>query len=309
MKINTIFLVWAFSVVLVWESSYTQTNLNTLTVLPFKDSSVESKYKNFVNGIPDMLMTDLGHSEKIKLVERLQIDKALKHFKIEQSGLINEETAIQIGQWLGAKWILLGNFSAIGEMIRIDCRIIDVKEGTLLKSAKMEGKTIELFSIVDGLASKILDAFTGEMIEFRLKEPKVLLDRVYEFDWPTGRDYWRLTSSGNAPQQHVATFPDYRLVLVFYQGPAAACFYLFLDLEKKRERGVYAGPTVREHEGILPVIGFEESNSFPHEGKIIKLWAKVLDMRTQMVPYNNEKVKGLSWMKWQAKIIIEEPPK
>ena len=49
-----------------------------------------------------MLITTLARSHKIIIVERLQIEKALQTLALEQSGLIKEETAVKVGQWIGA---------------------------------------------------------------------------------------------------------------------------------------------------------------------------------------------------------------
>ena len=130
-----------------------------IAILPFKDSSIDRNYSNFVQSMPDMIMTNLAKSRNIILVERNQIDKALEHFAIEMSGLIDDKNAIQIGNWLGANKIILGNFIAIGKDVRIDVRVVDIKYGIITKTTNISGKVDELFKIIDDLSLKIYDLF------------------------------------------------------------------------------------------------------------------------------------------------------
>ncbi len=154
-----------------------------IAVLYFKDTSMNRSYSNFVEGLPDMLMTDLGQSDVITLVERLQINEAIRNFEIERSGYIDESTAIKVGKWLGTDAIILGNFSSIGGNARIDARVVDIESGTLIKSAKVQGKTDELYDLVDLLAEEILRILTGETKLFR-EVKKMLVDRVFTLKFP-----------------------------------------------------------------------------------------------------------------------------
>ena len=42
-------------------------------------------------------MTNLGNSKEFTIAERNQIDSAIRHFQTEQSELINDATAVEIG--------------------------------------------------------------------------------------------------------------------------------------------------------------------------------------------------------------------
>ena len=108
-----------------------------------------------------MIMTNLGNSKKITIVERVQIDSAIQHFQTEQSELINDATAVEIGQWIGANAIIIGNYIQEGGQFRIDAYVVDVKSGTLINSAKVQGLSYEIFDLVDNLSEEILALLTG----------------------------------------------------------------------------------------------------------------------------------------------------
>ena len=106
-------------------------------------------------------MTNLGNSKKIIIVERVQIDSAIQHFQTEQSELINDSTAVEIGQWIGANAIIIGNYVQVDGQVRIDARVVDVKLGTSINSAKVQGLSYEIIDLVDNLSEEILALLTG----------------------------------------------------------------------------------------------------------------------------------------------------
>jgi TolB-like protein len=68
-----------------------------------------------------------------KIVERSQVDKILKEFKIQQTGMISDASAMQIGKGLGAKYIVVGSVAGITKPgyqnpgLKINGRLINVE--------------------------------------------------------------------------------------------------------------------------------------------------------------------------------------
>ena len=149
-----------------------------VAVLPF--NTAPASKKEIGKSISEMLVTNLGKSKNLILVERLQVAKAYDNFRLEMTGLIDESTAVKVGQWLGATKVIVGNYTQIGRKVGLDSRIIDVKTGTLTESEKVEGKCEEIFDLVDKLASNLLSSFTRERIIFRDVEV-ILKNRIITF--------------------------------------------------------------------------------------------------------------------------------
>ena len=136
----------------------------TAAILPFKNSA-GTKYEGFVRGLPDMLATSLGQSKKISVIERVQVKKAVDNFKLEKTDIIDQNTAIQMGQWLGANYIVLGSFTEFAGAFRIDARLIDVKTGKFLEGQAVKASENDVLNAIDRLGAMIIHAFTGEKIE------------------------------------------------------------------------------------------------------------------------------------------------
>lgn len=160
--------------------SFTQ---ERLAVFPFKDTSIEDKDTPIVDGIPDMLTSRLAKSQKITLIERTQIDKALLNFKIETSGVVAETTAVEIGQWLGATAIVVGNFTKLVDKISLDARIIDIKTGAVSAAFGVEGSEPDLINMIDDLASGLLKIYIGEQIVGNGTKG-IVFERVYSINLP-----------------------------------------------------------------------------------------------------------------------------
>ena len=135
-----------------------------VAVLYFENHTSE-KYESFVHGIADMLITSLGQSAKLTLIERVQIDRAMANFHIELNGPIDTETAVEVGAWLGADAVVLGSFVAFGETYRIDARLIDAQTGELLIAQNVRGPEENVIAMVDQLGLKLVESVDDRRTE------------------------------------------------------------------------------------------------------------------------------------------------
>lgn len=78
------------------------------------------------------------------VVERAQLDKALKELKIQGSGLVDPESAKRIGQLTGCDTILLGSISDRGQFVVINARLIDTASGRSIVAERVEMRKIPL---------------------------------------------------------------------------------------------------------------------------------------------------------------------
>jgi TolB-like protein len=73
-----------------------------------------------------------------RAIERAQIEEILAEQDFQLTGCTSDECAVQIGQLLGAQFILAGTFGKLGETYSIDLRIIDVETGSILRTASYD---------------------------------------------------------------------------------------------------------------------------------------------------------------------------
>jgi curli biogenesis system outer membrane secretion channel CsgG len=77
----------------------------------------------------------LGQAGRYKVVERQQLIKALEELNIGSSELADAQTRLRLGGMLGARQMVFGAFQAVGPMLRLDLRRVDVASGRILSTA------------------------------------------------------------------------------------------------------------------------------------------------------------------------------
>lgn len=100
----------------------------TLAVLPFFNNS-ETAGPDIRIALADMAVNRLLKQERFKLIERSRIELVLKEQGLQQTGVVDERTAVRLGKLLGASALLIGSFIESKEKIRVDARIVAVESG------------------------------------------------------------------------------------------------------------------------------------------------------------------------------------
>ena len=84
------------------------------------------------------LSTAIGDDGRFKLVERGQLNEAIKSLKLDQSGLIDSATAKKLGKMVSADFVLIGSISDRGNFAVINARMIDAETGEMKYPASVE---------------------------------------------------------------------------------------------------------------------------------------------------------------------------
>ncbi|MBL8026234.1 MAG: hypothetical protein JNL74_07475 [Fibrobacteres bacterium] len=132
----------------------------TVGVLPFTNNSLTNKesLQPLAVGLSDMMATELGKIGSLKIVERAKLNKIVEEMALVQSGILSDDSAIQIGKLSGATMLLLGSFTMgfNGEM-RIDIRLVKVETGETVKAEEVTGKPKKLFKMIEKLSFKMAE--------------------------------------------------------------------------------------------------------------------------------------------------------
>lgn len=114
----------------------------------------------FVEGMPDMLITELMESGEVKLVERTKVQTAMKALKLETSGLTQERN-LELGKWLGVDGILFGAFNRVGEQYRLDVRAIDVQTGKINVAASASCSKQNIHDMIPEIGKQLRQKLTA----------------------------------------------------------------------------------------------------------------------------------------------------
>ncbi|MBN2509481.1 MAG: hypothetical protein JXB03_04355 [Spirochaetales bacterium] len=127
----------------------------SLAVLYFENTRNTPSDDWLSKGIADMLISDLSGCEGLVLVEREALEHVLREQTLALSGMIDEESAPQIGSMLGAGVLVYGSYFSDHGMLRIDARAVDAGSARVLCSSSATGDTGSLMALELKIAKEL----------------------------------------------------------------------------------------------------------------------------------------------------------
>ena len=168
-----------------------------LAVLPLKAEGRKGPQGNVSDTLNTVVTNAFTESSLFQLVERQRVDKLLNEGKFQNSGLVDESGAVELGRTLGVRYVVLGSY--LTELnptnnqtsITLSLRIVDVQTAAVQKSFLDSAEGPTLGRIVDKLtgtlAGKVRQGFATGTVTlqtvFREKKAEPLavdLRDVYE---------------------------------------------------------------------------------------------------------------------------------
>ncbi|MFQ6618685.1 MAG: FlgO family outer membrane protein, partial [Fidelibacterota bacterium] len=138
--------------------------MNTvIAVVDFENTGENRQLDYLERTIPEAIITNLAKLGKIDIVERARLNAALEEMQLSMSGVVDAGTASKLGKAVGASSVLLGSFVQIGEVIRINARLIDVETGKVIQAESVQGKAgEEIFNLMDQVSLNIIRKLLGK---------------------------------------------------------------------------------------------------------------------------------------------------
>jgi len=122
--------------------------------------------------ITDEFTNILVHSNSIAVIERSQLDAIGREYKMNLSGMIDVNTAVQVGKAAGLQYIIAGSITRFFQLsnqeaeVSISTRMINVQTAEIILSiseiATASNVNIAIFNAVNRLAYKMQEAISGE---------------------------------------------------------------------------------------------------------------------------------------------------
>jgi len=172
-----------------------------IAILPLSVPESRTDLKQYGVGTMDTLITALSNIPDFIMVERAQIEYVLKEQAFQDTGYVNKETAVKIGQILGAQVLVTGNIQAVGEKIRITSHFTQVQTGAIIQTAIVTGKLDEIFDLQDELAKRLISSQKIDVSPERMewvsnitKSTKSL--EAYGYYLKGREEYLKLTKAG-----------------------------------------------------------------------------------------------------------------
>jgi TolB-like protein len=88
--------------------------------------------------ISDRLRNELFNTGLFTVIERGQMQEILKEQGFQQSGCTSDQCAIEVGQILNVKYIVVGSVGLLGRIYTLSTRVIDVASGKVIATATVD---------------------------------------------------------------------------------------------------------------------------------------------------------------------------
>lgn len=118
--------------------------------------------------ISEWFITSIVKSGRFDVVERAMLQKIISEQKLATTGLIDENSASELGKILGVKVIITGSVLKLKNSIEINSRVISVESGSIIAAENIRGSTSDdLQSLVELLTKRIIRNFplTGYIVK------------------------------------------------------------------------------------------------------------------------------------------------
>jgi serine/threonine protein kinase/Tfp pilus assembly protein PilF len=141
--------------------------VTSLAILPFRNASGDSSLDWLGSSMSEMLTTDVGQSASLRTVSSDRLHQVLKDLHLDANAQLDPQTLRQLGEFSNAQTLVWGQYVKIGDQIRIDATLQDLKQqrtSTLKAEASSEK---DLLAAVDRLAQSIREnlALSPEIVK------------------------------------------------------------------------------------------------------------------------------------------------
>ena len=132
-----------------------------VAVLDF--TSPDEEEKELAIAIANTLQTKLiGLKNYTIIVRGESLEKVIEELAFQQTGVVDEKTAVEVGKQLGAKFVITGNVMKPGSFYTVNAILIDVETGTAINAASISAKEKDdVLKMVPELALKLTGATFG----------------------------------------------------------------------------------------------------------------------------------------------------
>lgn len=131
---------------------------NSVAILNFHNKTEQKRLNAMQKGLALMLITDLSKIKDIFVIERIRIQALIDEMHLDESGLIDDKTAPEVGKFLKAYYVVNGSIleGSIDEL-EVNTSVLDVPFEDLSTLPATQGNMDELFRMEKEILFSIID--------------------------------------------------------------------------------------------------------------------------------------------------------
>jgi len=133
---------------------YAQEGVPSVAVLDFDAKGIPD-YE--AETLTERLRSEIANTKAFRITDRKLLDKIINEQALQQSGCTTDECAAEVGQLLGAQYMISGSIGKLGETYTVDVKLVSVTTGAAerTKTASYKGPIAGLITEMEILAWEI----------------------------------------------------------------------------------------------------------------------------------------------------------
>ncbi len=138
---------------------------STVAVFPFVYAGTSEDYAPLGRALAAMLATDLSLTDRLTVVERLELQLLLDETALGQSALVDPATAVQPGRLVGAGEVVQGALGGDDQTVTLEAAVVGVSDqtGEVRFNVSNQGAASDLFDLEKDMAFSLYDALGVEL--------------------------------------------------------------------------------------------------------------------------------------------------
>jgi len=140
-------------------------------ILDFKD--LNEIITHFGRYLAERISVNLSNDKSIQTVDRNNIEVIISEQKLQLSGIVDENSAVNIGKITGATHIVFGTIAEFQNYVGLDLKIVNVENGTVIGGVSPR---IETTRNIATLVSTIVKSEEQQQKELEVQRQKIISD-------------------------------------------------------------------------------------------------------------------------------------
>ncbi|MGH7460223.1 MAG: tetratricopeptide repeat protein [Longimicrobiales bacterium] len=111
------------------ELSTTPPRPRTVAVFPFRVVQADSAIRPLGRALAELLVVDLSQTERLTVLERLQVQLLIDELDMSAAGLVDPRQAVRGGRMLSAERIVQGTLGGRAQALELNAAVVQVQDG------------------------------------------------------------------------------------------------------------------------------------------------------------------------------------
>ncbi len=151
-----------FSVKIVFSNE----EIMTVAISEFKTQGDDASLDWLGSSCADALISRISSDRSVRIVEREYLNKIIEELKLQMGGLVDENTAVEVGRLIGVQYFVFGSATKFNDNLVLSTRTVNVETAEIVGSNRVNGNINDIFNLQEELARKISADLTLNSVIF-----------------------------------------------------------------------------------------------------------------------------------------------